>query len=265
VLPPPHVRVPETQIHDLHARTKRLFEGDTLNQHIGRWATEVLRQSLQDLHHPEEMSELGMAIFLDRPLGGGKAPLEHDGTRLLSYVAFSRSIAEDRLNYLRDTAGMIETDADGRKLVAILSGLNVQGVPVEDIATFARPALVSLTDALKAAQDFVLLHTTRQTQTQFLGACNLGSLLARFPSATLGFNEPMLILRTTPRDSPREMLTCYDSRLRRRLELDFDPAKGYVTWRGLEYPVDLLHVLRVWVDGGDQLREHDVRADQIAI
>ena len=63
---------------------------------------DFLRQSVRDLWQPEELAELGTALFLDRPFGVGKAPAEPDATLLLSYEAFSPSLAERRLDSLSE-------------------------------------------------------------------------------------------------------------------------------------------------------------------
>ena len=47
-----------------------------------------------------ELRELGTALYLDRPLGVYKEPAEVDRTPLLSYEAFSLTIAEARLRNL---------------------------------------------------------------------------------------------------------------------------------------------------------------------
>jgi len=57
---------------------------------------------MTDLQEPEELQELGTAVFLDRPLGALKHPGEPDCTPLLSYQAFSRFIARTRLRFLHD-------------------------------------------------------------------------------------------------------------------------------------------------------------------
>src|SRR5262249_6970238 len=100
VLPRPHVRVPDSQIANPAERTKRLYEDDPLDRYLGEQARLVLLQSLADLQQSEELRELGMATFLDRPFGVGKSPGEPDGTILLSYQAFSRTIARQRLDLL---------------------------------------------------------------------------------------------------------------------------------------------------------------------
>ena len=122
VLPPSHPRVPEEQILQPSRRTRRLYADDPLPSHLGKHGAEALRRSAADLCHVEELRDLGMAVFLDRPFGGGKAPMELDGTLLLASEAFSRSVAEQRLLALA-RAGTIDgrrtrrlfTAAEGRR------------------------------------------------------------------------------------------------------------------------------------------------------
>jgi hypothetical protein len=77
----------------------------------------------------------------------------------------------------------------------------------------------------------------------------------------------MLIIRDTPPGSQRETLSIYDSRHRKRIELDFDPAMGYVSRGGYEYPASPLQILRVWEgdEAAEQLRERDLSADPILL
>src|SRR5262249_20344183 len=100
VLPPPHRRVPEEQILQVIQRTRRLYDGDPLAAHLGERAGRVLRRGAADLHPADELRELGMAVFIDRPLGVLKAPAEPDQTPLLSYEAFSQAIADRRITDL---------------------------------------------------------------------------------------------------------------------------------------------------------------------
>src|SRR5262249_20030792 len=100
--PPPHLRVPDEQIIDSTKRTRQLFDNDPLPAHLGAAGNEVLRHSILDLQYPHELRELGMALFLDRPLGVFKRPSELDQTPLLSYEMFSRSLAQRRLRELAE-------------------------------------------------------------------------------------------------------------------------------------------------------------------
>lgn len=189
VLPPPHMRVSEEQILQPAKRTRRLFADDPLTNHLGPRGAEALRQSMADLHHPEELLELGMALFLDRPLGAGKAPGEPDQTILLSHLAFSRSVARQRLKLL-DGA----TEYEGL-LTAMAEGL--RGVPVSAVAGRPRPGVVSAADARQVADDFLFLRTTAATATAFGEQYDLGGLVPAGPllilPAAVGKGERLVI------------------------------------------------------------------------
>jgi hypothetical protein len=268
VLPPPHVRVPEEQIVRPDKRTKRLFAGDPLEQYLGEQARSILKLSIQDLHDPVELRELGMALFLDRPLGGGKGPPEPDQTPLLSYLAFSRSIARSRLRYLTKTLGLNPDLSELETLEKSLDALVVHGIPVADVARSARPAIISLADAAKAADDFVILRNTSRSWSDFDSEYLLSPKLNdKFSMDELRFGEPVLLLRDKPTVEGRERLVLYDGRLRKRVELDFDVSQGYVRRGGVEYPASPLRVIRVWESTAraDELREHDLTADPIQL
>src|SRR5262249_14258151 len=65
VLPSPWQRVPEEQILSVTRRRKQLYEGMPSPSP----SEELLQACLEDLAHPDELRELGTAVFLDRPLG----------------------------------------------------------------------------------------------------------------------------------------------------------------------------------------------------
>jgi hypothetical protein len=269
VLPPPHGRVAEDQILYPHKRTKRLFEGDPLDKHLGDRAREVLRQSIQDLHHAVELRELGMAIFLDRPLDAGKGPREPDQTPLFSHLAFSRSTVRQRLKYLADDLGLIPDRTEYEVFQQrVDSGLDVQGLPLDAIAASSRPGSVSLIDARKVADDFLILRTTLAAASQFLTLYCFDPLFERYRLDDLQGNAPLLIVRRgSVVGQPYTGLAIYDSQLRQRLELDFDPGPGYESRGGIEYPVSPLRVLRVWKETDDPaaLCEHDLRAGPLLV
>jgi len=110
--------------------------------------------------------------FIDRPLGVFKHPLEPDQTLLLSYEAFSRSLAEARLHGLAYPA---ERD----HLRAALPALDVVGLPLSAVQ-FEERRIVSLADAGRAADDFLLLRTTRQSVADFLAQYDFAPLAGRF-------------------------------------------------------------------------------------
>src|SRR5207245_487003 len=78
-------------------RHKLLFSEGPLERQLGATCKDMLRASLMDLTHPDEFSELGTAVFLDRPLSVARSAAEPDQSLILSYVAFSPSLAERRL------------------------------------------------------------------------------------------------------------------------------------------------------------------------
>jgi hypothetical protein len=265
VLPPPHVRVPEEQILYPHRRNKRLYEGDPLERFLGNQASEILRQSIRDLRHPLELRELGMAIFLDRPLDAGKHPLEPDQTLLLSYLAFSRSIALRRLQYLAQDLGLILDQAEYEAYRHSLEAdLEVKGISVDAVGATTRSGAVSLADARKVAEDFLFLRNTAQSVSDFERQFFFGPLLERFRLDDLNWSAPVLIVKPRPGDSQAAgRLTLYDYAVRKRLELEFNPELGYESRGGVEFPVGPLRVLRVWEETDDpkQLLERDPGED----
>jgi hypothetical protein len=268
VLPPPHVRVPEEQILHPHRRTRRLFQDDPLDAHLGSRARGVLERSIEDLAHPREVRELGMAIFLDRPLGAGKTSLEPDQTLLFSYLAFSRSIAGRRLKALREEMGLIPDAALYETYRTTLEKTKVNGIPSEAVVGGAVPGKVSLADACKVAEDFLFLRTTFPTAVEFYQLYSFQRLLQRLSLNDLSGSAPILLVRADlERGQPGCGLALYDDQLRKRLELDFDPRLGYTSRGGVEYPVSPLRVWRVWEETGvpDSLREQDLSGDPMLL
>jgi hypothetical protein len=153
-----------------------------------------------------------MAVFLDRPLGARLEPGEVDRTPLVSYEAFSRSIARRRVGELR-AAGWID-DAGQDVLLSALDELSVPGLRVSDLSPRERPGVVSIADAAKAAPDFVLLRTTRNSLSELL------THLARSAPAPahkwLAQERDILLVQ---HDSGRPVLRCY-----RHGQFEFDLA-----------------------------------------
>jgi hypothetical protein len=235
VLPERYPRVPEEQILQPARRPRRLFAGQPMEAACRGPAAEVLRQAVADLDHPDELHELGTALFLDRPLGAGKAPGEPDATPLLSYEAFSRSLAERRLDYLADKLGLLSSEARAALAGRLHSEADVHGLSLDGIATAARPGVVSLADARQAVADFVLLRTTAPSARALLGLFDFAPLAAR---TTLDYLVPGQFLLVGSGSGERgAVVTVYDARLRPRLELAYDPAAGYRSRAGVEFPV----------------------------
>jgi hypothetical protein len=255
VLPPAYPRVPEEEILQPDRRRHRLFENDELDSHWNEPAETVLRQSIRDLDHPEELQELGMALFLDRPLGVCKNPGELDQTPLLSYEAFSRSVAVRRLRFLADKSGLLAPDQ--RIALERLHDLKVEGFSPSPGAEPARPGSVSISDALKASPDFVILRTTKKSADDFVGCFQFEVLPSCFH---LGHWErgtfddwpggaPKLVVPETGKGSPGG-LSIYDGKGVKRLELSIDLSQGYQCRAGLELPRAGMRLLRAWREDG---------------
>ena len=159
ILPPPHKRVPEEQILNLGKRKRRLFKGDALPNHLGPRGQRVLRDCGRDLLQADELRELAMAIFIERPLGAGKAPGEPDLSPLLAHEGYSRSLAEKALNELaRDPLLGLSADDIAACRALLAQPWPTGGIPAHTLPT-EPPRVVSLADAAKAAGDFVILRT----------------------------------------------------------------------------------------------------------
>jgi hypothetical protein len=267
VLPPPHIRVPEEQILNSSRRTKRLYNGDSLDQYLTDRVRLTLAHSVEDLdHHPTELRELGMALFLDRPFGGAKTATETDNTLLVSYWAFSRSIARERLDQLENWLDFIpRTKLEEHRNA--LRALDVPGIAVKTGPGNYRPGIVSLADALRVAEDFVVLRSTERSWIELRQQYYFPLISKRFSLKDLNSAKPLLILRTTPSESPNEKVTIFDYKFRERLEFAFDPRDGYLYHLGVEVPASPLRLLRVWEESDTpaQLQECDLSAEPILL
>lgn len=174
VLPEPFVQVPEEQIQQTGQRRRKLFTDESTDAVLGTFGRRALAQSLDDLDDPCELREPGMGSFLDRPLGVLKQPGEVDRTPLVSYQAFSRTMARRRVQQLA-AAGWIDSARCDALLVA-LDKLMIRGVAVAELSPSARPGVVSIADAGKAAADFVLLRTTHRSLDELLSKYELRPL-----------------------------------------------------------------------------------------
>ncbi len=266
VLPPAHRRVPDEQILQVMKRARRLYEGDPLPRHLGEQAARVLRQSADDLRNAEELRELGMAEFIDRPLGVFKPPAAPDQTLLLSYEAFSRAVAARRLvEMARDEVfGLGASECEVRR--AELEALAVAGLPLSAVGREARP-VVSLDDARKVSDDFALLRTLPRGVREFLGQYDFGALAAGHNLGYLSADRPLLIVRGVPRAGESALLAVYDAGLRKRMALEIDARDGYAVRGGVEYPRGGLRALRLWEPsgGGAELVERGVTAEGLIV
>jgi hypothetical protein len=246
VLPPGHLRVPEEQVLQPARRTRRLYDGHPLA------VPALLTRSLADLERPEELRELGTALFLDRPFGAGKASGEPDSTLLLASEAFSRSIAVERLKLLARETGALD-EATFRRLE---TGPQVPGLPLDRVGGASRPGAVSLTDARAASPDFVLQRTTRGSIAQLHAQFDFRSLAERFNLDFLRIRREALVARAA--DGPGVLI--YDASFRPRVELRIAEG-GFVRRAGREYPDGGLLAVRVW----EAERLHDLTAAPVVL
>lgn len=264
VLPEPFVRVPEEQISQTSRRQRRLFADDPLEALLTPGVRSALQLSLTDLDHSAELRELGTAFFLDRPLGVAKRPGEADRTPLVSYAAVSRAFIKRRIGELLANGWLSRDDHD--RLQRLSEKTMPRGVAVAELALAERPGVVSLADALKVSDDFVVL---RSTCGEALGYYVWPVDRLPWPELSSA-GEPVertVLVHHAPRHS-EPALRLYDSQGRLRLELGFkfQPRGGvrFAERAGVELP-ERLQALRAWeyVDLDDAPRERDLRGDNI--
>ena len=155
-----------------------------------------------------------MALFLDRPLGAGKAAMEPDDTLLLASEAFSRSIAEQRLHDLAREPNAL-TDLERNECLARLAaGSETRGLPLDAVGGEARPGTVSLTDARRAAPDFVLLRTAPGSVRALLDQYDFSKIAEQTDLEWMKRGRVLLA-----RDQTGRCLVVYDEQFRPRLHL----------------------------------------------
>jgi hypothetical protein len=222
VLPPPFDRVPDDQIYSPVTRRRKIFEA------APRPEPALISACLKELSQPEELQELGTALFLDRPLGFGKAAGEPDQTLLVSHVLFSRSLAERRLGLLARRPDWLPDAGAIERWRGTLRTLVVNGLPLTNPGPTSRPGVVSLHDALRVADDWQFLRTTGQTLRDFHAQFALHSLDG------LDAADWRLLISGGTEAEPT--LCVFDRALRQRLELTVDLSRGYITRGGFEVP-----------------------------
>jgi len=254
VLPPPHARVPEEQILQPTTRRRRLYADDPLSAHLGPQGRQLLQQSLADFDGPDEVRELGMALFIDRPLGVGKLPGEPDQTPLLAHEAFSRSLAISRLHDVARFARALKLELDTERYIDELRRLGVAGVPASAACAPAR-GIVSLADARRVADDFVLVRTLPGSMRDFFAIFPVADAARRY-GIDVARAAVVIIRVASPTSDGR--IAIFDKLGRERLELAVDVSGGFQSRGGGEYPAAGLRLVRVWQESGDQLRELSV-------
>lgn len=224
VYPPSHIRVPEEQIQNTLKRRRQLYANDPLTLHLGTTAKDILQQSLKELSEERELLELGLALFVDRPLGLDKHPGEPDQTLLLSHRAYSHSLAQRRLQSMKN---LFPVSFDEGGCVEALQSLSVAGVPVSAVGGTPRPGSVSVQDARRVAEDFVFLKTSPAIFAELFSCYDFSSVQkdSQWPCA------PQLLL---PHPERKGVLILYGIDLVPLLELTADASQGTIRRAGRE-------------------------------
>jgi hypothetical protein len=233
VFPEPFGRVPDEQIEQPQRRTRHLFEEATLTSLLTTALREILTQACRDLAEPAELREGGIGLFIDRPLGFFKAPAEIDQTPLVSYEAFSRRLATRRLIDGEQLATRLALDvapAFWQECRERLAELQIGGLSVERVPESPRPA-VSLADARKVADDFVVLRTTPRSLREFWDA--------------LGVEPgPWPLVARVRNDAGQPVMMAWDAAGCAVAEFDADWSQGSLLRGGVEIPRKVVGTFR---------------------
>jgi hypothetical protein len=180
---------------DPEHRPRRLFQAAPAEAMLTPRAWDAMRRAAAE----DDLTELGIATFLDRPLGVIKRPGQADCTPLLSYEAFSSRFAARRMNELIEV-GLLSSP----RLLP-----EVRGYPVAKMLGHAREGVVALEDAKKVAFDFVFTRTTRSS---------LNALIRQYDWPALG--AAALFIRTG-----HGIMTAFDAAHRPTLTLNYADAR----------------------------------------
>ena len=224
VLPEPFARIDGEQIEHPGRRRRLLFEHAPTVGLVPVALKEVVAQAFADLELPAERRELGMALFIDRPLGFHRQPAEVDATPLLSYEAFSETLANGRLREVARLAAELDVACPATSDTPGKPGA-IWSLGLDRIPESPRPA-VSLADARKVAADFRFLRTTRSSAVAFWRCFEVTDLpVADWP----------LVARTIVAPGKTRM-TAFDPAGVVRLEFEIDPSAGFMRHGGVEVP-----------------------------
>jgi hypothetical protein len=251
VLPEGFPRLPDEQLADPGSRTRRLFENQPAEDLLSRPMRTLLESILKDLDTPHELRELGMATFLDRPLGVLKQPGEVDRTPLVSYEACSLSTARQRLDCFRSW-GLI-SHGNWTKWTGDLERLAVGGLSVMELPGRERPGVVALEDAQAASPDFLILRGTSSVHG-LLEGYDWRRLQSRCPwlftagQAVPGYPRHRLLVRVHPIGHGLPLrLRFYNDAMQPLLELAPGPlshdSPTYTEWAGGEFLTGGLQVI----------------------
>ncbi|MBI3823586.1 MAG: hypothetical protein HY289_13030 [Planctomycetes bacterium] len=249
VAPASHPRVPDEQLTQANRRRRQLFTDEPLRELVANLGENAIRlatsfeirsrfraafeQSIRDLEHLDERVEMGLGLFIDRPLGYAKAIGEPDLTPMLAHEAFSPSIARQRWQELKKLCAELAIPCDAERLDLLFEhGPWPTGLPHAEVRECPRPT-AALCDVRKVADDFVILRTMPVGLRDMLDQFDLRERLP-FPDVRL----------CTPEfdKAGQPVLVLYDTKLRQRVEIEVDASQGYACRAGVELPKPGLRV-----------------------
>lgn len=267
VLPVNYSRVPEEQLLQPQRRCLRLFADDPLSESVSPIDCQVLALAVADLEHIDERVEMGLGLFIDRPLGYAKAIGEPDQTPMLAHEAFSPSIARRRWQELKKLCVELAISCDAEKLDPLFEhGPWPTGLPHAQVADCPRPT-AALCDVRKVADDFVILRTKPVGLANMLGHFKIvESLRSTYRLRFLDEEKSPRVCVQTFDERMQPVLACFDEQMRRRIEMRVDVSQGYASRAGVELPKAGLRVVAVWEDTDDPmvLARRDVDGSGVA-
>ena len=266
VLPAPFRKVPEEQLVHPLRRPRKLFADEPLANLWTPRANEVFARALDDLAKFGMVVEFGMATFIDRPLGLGKAPLEPDQTPLLAHEAYSPTIARRRMDALAELARELDVplpESWQRSRAALEQDSWVDGLPVSRCASLGRP-VAALADAQRVSQDFVVRQTLPGSVRRLRELFDWESLMPRFHVEKLWQMRRPQWLRVSAGNQATVLVArdAFAGAAPPRLVFEADPTRGYRCRGGVELPVA---GLRIWRLCDDDEREHDLRGEDVRV
>lgn len=253
VLPDGLAPVPEQQLIDPHSRHTRLYADTSTDSLLPAEIKDVFDQSLCDLADVREQRELGMAIFLDRPLGVLKPPGEVDRTVLLSYPAFSQQIAQSRWDWLCQHS-LATPPLETTDLQAGWNATADLGFSVSQLGATARHGVVALEDAYRVADDFIFLRTSQRSWDELTRQYDFSILQTINPAlvSMRSDNTSPLLIRTSPTVQADCLhMTAFSARGEQQFSLVAERKPlhmPYVEIAGNEY-ITNLRIEQVWSAG----------------
>jgi hypothetical protein len=231
-------------------RRRRLFDDAPLAGMLTPQTREILALSVRDLEQVEERVEMGLGVFIDRPLGYDKQIGEPDLTPMLAHESFSPSVARRRWQELKKLCREFGIAVDEQKLDELFAkGEWPAGLPHVELAECPRP-VAALTDVRKVADDFVIVRTLPGGLKALLDLYDWRPLLERCRLQFLADGGVRCCVRVLD-ETNGSVLALYDRQLRKSLELKVDASEGFARRAGVEWPRAGLRVVRVWEDGRD--------------